>query len=746
MLRSIKRRTEAALRRRKNNRSVSLVTPVNSDWPLQNDSYPPSTSTGEQTAATTSIAEAEEEPRPAKDQVPLQFKQEFTSVVSTAALEEIPPEEPTQQVEIAEEAGMDSYATKYVPFVETSAMRSNMFVNPASSHYGMVNPAIMSGFGDDDGSIWLVDDEETDEEIENAKKTIEGEVVEAKATVEVVEGGEEQEEREREREEEEAFEPNVSVPMTYQPPPVHSEPETASTADTQPGFRYRINLALFDDDEFTASPEETDPTSVVTDEAPISHLPSSTTSDTHHTISFLRVANGSGHQNGNEDETAASNGSSTPTTSNPYVDILEQQDSAMTVAYQRRLDLSGRRGDDEADDFSFGQRYQSDPGTSTVLVTHQRIPSDRENGDRDCSICADTKEEVLFPRFSPTASCTHAPLACLECLERSIRSDLTSKIWTDIRCPECRELLDYTDIQRYADDETFKRYETLALRAAMGEAENFFWCTSGCGSGQIHDTGHDQPIVTCLHCAHRSCFHHNVAWHQGLTCEEYDQLLADPDNFRSKLEIDNEAWAASQQAQLDADRAMAHGLLEEERRAREMRERREREERESTRRAIELARQIAARRKAEEEMSRETVGKTTKPCPGCGWAIEKNDGCSHMTCAKCNHQFCYECGADHRRIIENDNTIHEETCRFHPSRLRDLDGSGWEGSDEDDDDGDEDGEDEDGEDDEDDEDDEEEEEEEEYEDEYADEEEWDDDELEAEMSRAWDHFFYIRSG
>ena len=170
------------------------------------------------------------------------------------------------------------------------------------------------------------------------------------------------------------------------------------------------------------------------------------------------------------------------------------------------------------------------------------------------------------------------------------------------------------------------RYETLALRAAMAEAENFFWCTSGCGSGQIHETGHELPIVICLHCNHRSCFHHNVAWHQGLTCDEYDQLLADPDNFRSRLEIDNDAWAASQQAQLNADRAMAQGLLEEERRAAEMRQQREREERERTRRAIELARQIAARRKVEEEMNRITIGRTTKPCPGCGWAIEKNDG------------------------------------------------------------------------------------------------------------------------
>lgn len=40
----------------------------------------------------------------------------------------------------------------------------------------------------------------------------------------------------------------------------------------------------------------------------------------------------------------------------------------------------------------------------------------------------------------------------------SIRSDLNSKLWTEIRCPECRELLDYVDIQKYADKETFARY------------------------------------------------------------------------------------------------------------------------------------------------------------------------------------------------------------------------------------------------------------------------------------------------
>jgi hypothetical protein len=35
---------------------------------------------------------------------------------------------------------------------------------------------------------------------------------------------------------------------------------------------------------------------------------------------------------------------------------------------------------------------------------------------------------------------------------------------------------------------------------------------------------------------------------------------------------------------------------------------------------------MAARKKIEEARSKATVEATTKPCGGCGWAIEKNAG------------------------------------------------------------------------------------------------------------------------
>ncbi|KAM0078247.1 hypothetical protein ACKRZS_009772 [Fusarium odoratissimum] len=251
-------------------------------------------------------------------------------------------------------------------------------------------------------------------------------------------------------------------------------------------------------------------------------------------------------------------------------------------------------------------------------------------------------------------------------------------------------------------------YERQALRAAVEEDENFFWCTSDCGSGQIHDSGSAQPIVVCIKCSHRSCFRHGVNWHEDLSCEEYDRLQEDPD-FRGHLELENERWSkaqAAQAAQEEADRDLARRFVAKEKakikrqeaqdqrererererqksqrerererqkyqerrrelerekqerqrlrvrerqenqerqreRARERqknqerqreleRERQERQralrEKASAQKAAEERRQIATRRKMEEAKSIATLRATTKPCGGCGWAIEKNSG------------------------------------------------------------------------------------------------------------------------
>ena len=151
--------------------------------------------------------------------------------------------------------------------------------------------------------------------------------------------------------------------------------------------------------------------------------------------------------------------------------------------------------------------------------------------------------------------------------------------------------------------------------------------------------------MRCVRCGYKFCFRHQVGWHEQLSCDEYDAFLADPENFRSRLEIENEeaeqqqaAERSARRRQEEADRAYAQSLLdadqqEEARRERAERERREEAERqkaEAERAArhlkAEQMRKVAAQRKTEESLSQKTIRKTTKKCPGCSWPIEKNSG------------------------------------------------------------------------------------------------------------------------
>ncbi|OMP86737.1 putative RING finger protein, partial [Diplodia seriata] len=225
---------------------------------------------------------------------------------------------------------------------------------------------------------------------------------------------------------------------------------------------------------------------------------------------------------------------------------------------------------------------------------------------RECAVCGDAKPNADFPDET-RLQCKHVWRTCGECAQAWIASGLESKGWDQIKCPEegCEAFLGHADVSQLADRATFQRYDSLATRAHLSTLPNFRWCLSAnCKSGQIHEDA-SGPIFTCMGCTKQFCTHHEIPWHRGETCEQYDQR-------------------ASCERQAKEDRA-----------------------------------------------TKRLLKKMTKQCPGknCGWTIEKNLGCDHMTCRQCHHEFCWVCLAAYEPIRNEGNTRHKTSCKYHSDNM-----------------------------------------------------------------------------
>ncbi|KAF2104945.1 hypothetical protein NA57DRAFT_51735 [Rhizodiscina lignyota] len=219
-----------------------------------------------------------------------------------------------------------------------------------------------------------------------------------------------------------------------------------------------------------------------------------------------------------------------------------------------------------------------------------------------CSIC---NEDLPTEDFTlPTSKCLHDPEYCRDCLRQSISSDLESKGWDKIRCPDtrCKRVLEDADILRLAPGQIYETYSKLSILAALSTMDDFRSCLRpGCNSGQIHSTGEDGPIFTCHECGFKVCTIHNIEWHDGETCKEYD--------YRTDSKL----------------------------------------------------------KKKEEKATAKTLNDTTKPCPSCNAPIEKNEGCDHMTCRKrgCGFEFCWLCLAPYDPIRRIGNSKHKRSCKYY---------------------------------------------------------------------------------
>ncbi|KAH8834497.1 hypothetical protein DL96DRAFT_1580767 [Flagelloscypha sp. PMI_526] len=164
---------------------------------------------------------------------------------------------------------------------------------------------------------------------------------------------------------------------------------------------------------------------------------------------------------------------------------------------------------------------------------------------RSCPICcSDDIPEYDFPRFPPTSRCQHKPLACRDCLAQHLEAQLFSQaVVLEVNCLNhpCSEKLGYDEIKQWATPECFNRYNSVAIRQRLAEDPNFVWCLNvKCDHGQTHPLAHTSPIVQCSWCFKKSCFTHQLPWHEGLTCAQFDAVRTDAaDQEEAKRLIDS---------------------------------------------------------------------------------------------------------------------------------------------------------------------------------------------------------------
>ena len=83
--------------------------------------------------------------------------------------------------------------------------------------------------------------------------------------------------------------------------------------------------------------------------------------------------------------------------------------------------------------------------------------------------------------------------------------------------------MEHDDVNFWADTETFSIFTSRMASDAMTNLPNFFWCRKpGCKPGQSHEAAKTQPMILCVACKQRFCFQHTVAWHETMSCEEYE--------------------------------------------------------------------------------------------------------------------------------------------------------------------------------------------------------------------------------
>ena len=235
----------------------------------------------------------------------------------------------------------------------------------------------------------------------------------------------------------------------------------------------------------------------------------------------------------------------------------------------------------------------------------KKISHQSSLGESECVICYEmVTEKTAIP-------CGH--VVCKLCWEEYLKEKINSANINKLKCPafNCSELVPLPVIASLVPEEIYKKYLKFGLDNFVTGKSDIKWCPHpGCERAVWVPSDQGQA---------RSSVLQPTAASNGSTenkeTPEYRNVDCGLGHFF--------CWSCSKTAH---DPCSCETWAEWEKQLKERLE---------NKKGVQMASNMIS-----DEV---WVGEHCKPCPNCKAPIYKDDGCNHMTCYKCDHEFCWVC-------------------------------------------------------------------------------------------------------
>eukprot|EP01113_Clastostelium_recurvatum_P009197 TRINITY_DN143_c0_g2_i1.p1 TRINITY_DN143_c0_g2~~TRINITY_DN143_c0_g2_i1.p1 ORF type:complete len:402 (-),score=41.63 TRINITY_DN143_c0_g2_i1:12-1217(-) len=311
--------------------------------------------------------------------------------------------------------------------------------------------------------------------------------------------------------------------------------------------------------------------------------------------------------------------------------MSDLQSSGVVVLSQQALDYHIRRDHDEnmlLDD-SLNSVLLSLFDESQVKSLYEEIQDNPEKIPAvmvHCKICTEDVKDA--PWSSYTYDCGH--VYCRPCLREYYQHMIGAGNVLDMKCPhpQCSYKVAAKDVKAIVTKPLFERYDHFTVLAVLAREERVWWCplpkcaqpTIACGGG---GAGPPPPPPSST-----------SSPASAVVTNDASAIIVVSTPASSSATIADSAAAGARCATCDHTWCLRCN-----------------EEPHPAQPSCEKAAQ--ARRKSRDSNEKTSATQFNgwakanrdyvKKCPNCVAIIQKNEGCNHMTCKSCKHQFCWVC-------------------------------------------------------------------------------------------------------